>query len=155
LALYSRRHVMQLFGAAAATALLGCKHRRPRVQDASHILVSGAVAADLPACVVRPAQTEGPYFVDEKLNRSDIRSEPADGSVKSGVPLRLTFSVSRIDEHSCNPLAGAVVDVWHCDALGIYSDVRDAAFDTRGKKFLRGYQVTNSNGLAEFITIYP
>jgi protocatechuate 3,4-dioxygenase beta subunit len=77
--------------------------------------------------------------------------------VKPGVPLRLAFHVSRIAGASCSPLSGAVVDVWQCDALGVYSDVRDmnAGFDTRGKKFLRGYQTTDANGVAEFLTIYP
>ena len=53
------------------------------------------------------------------------------------------------------PLAGAYVDLWHCDALGIYSDVQDPGFNTVGKKFLRGYQVTDSSGAASFTTIYP
>jgi protocatechuate 3,4-dioxygenase beta subunit len=55
----------------------------------------------------------------------------------------------------CRPLTSAIVDVWHCDAGGIYSDVRDSRFDTRGKKFLRGYQVTDAKGIAQFDTIYP
>ncbi|MEP0859677.1 twin-arginine translocation pathway signal protein, partial [Trichocoleus sp. DQ-U1] len=50
---------------------------------------------------------------------------------------------------------GATVDIWHCDALGVYSDVRDFNGDTQGQKFLRGYQVTDANGTAEFVTIYP
>lgn len=109
-------------------------------------------------CVVKPQQTEGPYFVDERLNRSDIRMDPTDGSVVEGIPLDLTFNVSRIDSSStCTPLAGAVVNVWHCDALGQYSDVRDTAegFNTLGQKYLRGYQVTDENGTARFTTIYP
>jgi protocatechuate 3,4-dioxygenase beta subunit len=107
--------------------------------------------------VVRPEQTEGPYFIDEKLNRSDIRSDPSDGALRPGMPLRLEFQVSRISGNSCSPLGGAIVDVWQCDALGLYSGVRDmnAGFDTRGKKFLRGYQSTDESGLAEFLTIYP
>lgn len=109
------------------------------------------------SCVVRPQQTAGPYFVDEKLNRSDIRSDPSDGSVREGVPLRLTFRVSRIKDDGCIPMSGAVVDVWQCDALGVYSEVLDqnGLFDTRRKKFLRGYQTTNSRGIAEFVTIFP
>jgi len=62
--------------------------------------------------VVKPEQTEGPYFVDEKLNRSDIRSNPSGGSVKQGVRLRLAFRVSQIDGSSCTPLSGAIIDVW-------------------------------------------
>jgi len=48
-----------------------------------------------------------------------------------------------------------MVDVWHCDAAGVYSGVRDRSFDTTGQKWLRGYLLTDANGLAEFTTIYP
>lgn len=117
---------------------------------------AGRSSQGVSVCVVTPRQTEGPYFVDESLNRSDIRSDPASGAVKQGVPLRLGFRITQIGGDSgCAPLAGAVVDVWHCDALGVYSDVRDPGFDTEGQKFLRGYQVTDENGYAEFLTIYP
>jgi len=142
----SRREMLGLMGTLLPAALAGWGREW---------ITSSTAAAALPACVVRPAQTEGPYFVDEKLNRSDIRADPSDGSIKPGAPLRLAFQVSRIDGQSCNPLTGAIVDVWHCDALGVYSDVRDPSFDTRGKKFLRGYQMTDTNGVAEFLTIYP
>src|SRR5207253_10058042 len=114
-----------------------------------------AATAAVPSCVVRPALTEGPYFVDEKLNRSDIRSDPSDGTVKPGAQLTLTVNVSRVSGASCLPLAGATVDVWHCDALGVYSDATDPGFNTKGKKFLRGYQTTDANGKVQFTTIYP
>jgi protocatechuate 3,4-dioxygenase beta subunit len=117
---------------------------------------AATTVASLPACIVRPALTEGPYFVDEKLNRSDIRSDPSDNSVKAGVPLALTVRVAKVSGTSCTPLAGATVDVWHCDALGVYSDASDPTFgSTKGKKFLRGYQTTDANGVAKFTTIYP
>ena len=69
--------------------------------------------------------------------------------------MRLVLHVSQIDGCSCTPLTGAAVDIWHCDALGVYSDVSDPSFSTVGKKFLRGYQVTDTNGTVEFVTIYP
>ncbi|MET0502032.1 MAG: intradiol ring-cleavage dioxygenase [Candidatus Binatia bacterium] len=143
---FSRREMLGLMGSATAALLgSGCGRSDLRAADAV-----------VPACVLRPEQTEGPYFVDEQLNRSDIRSEPSDNSIQQGTPLRLQFQVSRIDAASCNRLGGAVVDVWHCDALGIYSDVRqDSRSDARGRKFLRGYQITNASGIAEFLTIYP
>jgi protocatechuate 3,4-dioxygenase beta subunit len=111
----------------------------------------------LPKCIVRPSQTEGPYFVDTELDRSDIRSDPADGSVCEGAPLALEFQVSRISPQRCEPLPGALVDVWQCDAAGVYSGVKDIAglFDTTGKRFLRGHQVTDRQGVARFTTIYP
>lgn len=122
---------------------------------AGRLVAPGGVV--LPACVVRPAQTEGPYFVASALDRSDIRSDPGDGALSEGAPLRLTFRVSRLDDGSCAPLPGALVDVWQCDALGVYSGVRDfnGRFDTTGKAFLRGHQVTGPEGVASFRTIYP
>jgi protocatechuate 3,4-dioxygenase beta subunit len=107
--------------------------------------------------MVRPEQTEGPYFVDEELNRSDIRTDPSDGSTKGGPPLQLTFNVTKVSSTDCIPLVGAIVDIWHCDAEGQYSDVNDSGqgFNTLGKKFLRGYQTTDANGAVQFTTIYP
>ncbi len=113
-----------------------------------------ATTAPRAMCVARPELTEGPYFVDEMLNRSDIRSDPATGDVSAGVPLTLTFNVSEIGD-GCTPLEGAQVDVWHCDAAGVYSDVQDRGFTSTGQKFLRGYQLTDANGQATFTTIYP
>lgn len=117
--------------------------------------VSAQVPTPRPGCVVTPEQTEGPYFSDFMLNRSDIRSDPTDGMVKPGVPLVLALRVHAIDGGRCVPLPGAVVDIWHCDAAGTYSDAVDADFDTRGKKFLRGYQMTDGDGTVRFTTIYP
>ena len=78
--------------------------------------------ATTPMCVVRPELTEGPYFVDDQLDRSDIRTEPSDGSVKPGVPLIVAFQILRVGgSDGCSGLSGAQVDIWHCDALGIYS----------------------------------
>jgi protocatechuate 3,4-dioxygenase beta subunit len=105
--------------------------------------------------VVRPEQTEGPYFVDERLNRSDIRSDPTDGRVRPGTPLALILSISRLGVGDCQPMPGAQVDIWHCDALGVYSDVKDPGFNTIGQKFFRGYQITDARGEVKFLTIYP
>jgi protocatechuate 3,4-dioxygenase beta subunit len=145
----SRREALALFRAAGtAIFVVGCIPRK------SSVAGTASSASSTPACVVSPQQTEGPYFVDEKLNRSDIRSDPADGSVKEGVPLQLTLHVSQVGSTGCTPLVGAIVDIWHCDALGVYSDVTDRSFNTVGKKFLRGYQVTDAKGNVQFTTIY-
>src|SRR5258706_96439 len=71
------------------------------------------------------------------------------------VPLQLGLRVSRLARGACAPLPGATVDLWHCDAVGVYSDVQDPGGATLGKKFLRGYQTTDADGLARFTTIYP
>ena len=109
----------------------------------------------VPDCVVRPELTEGPYFVDTQLNRADSRSDPAGGAVSEGALLSLAFVVSQVGNNTCAPLEGAVVDVWHCDAQGIYSGVSDPGFDTSNQQFLRGYQLTDGSGRAQFTTIYP
>lgn len=107
----------------------------------------------IPACVVSPELTEGPYFVDERLNRSDIRADPSDNSISSGTRLDLTLRVFSVSNEACSLLEGAVVDIWHCDATGLYSDVQ--AEGSAGRKFLRGYQVSNTNGIVNFTTVYP
>jgi len=112
-------------------------------------------AQTVPACVLTPVLTEGPYFVDEQIYRTDIRSDPTTGEVKQGVPLSLTLHYSAVGNNACTPLAGAVVDIWQCDALGRYSDVQDPHFNTKGQKFLRGTQHTDENGTVNFVTIYP
>jgi protocatechuate 3,4-dioxygenase beta subunit len=103
--------------------------------------------------VVTPALTEGPYFVDEMLNRSDIRTDPSTGLARPGAPLDLTLALSQVGAGGCAALAGALVDMWHCDALGQYSDVN--AQQTVGQRFLRGYQVSDATGRVHFTTIYP
>lgn len=140
-----RREVLVLLAGAAMLA------------GRSDAQADSAKATDgkLPACVVTPEQTEGPYFVDERLNRSDIRVDPSDGSVRAGVPLTLGLHISSVGSAGCTPVVGAIVDVWHCDAAGVYSDATDPSFRTVGKKFLRGYQVTDANGSVQFTTIYP
>jgi protocatechuate 3,4-dioxygenase beta subunit len=133
----SRREAVGLLGLAGAALLTRTAFAQSR---------------PAPACVVRPEQTEGPFFVDERLERGDIRSDPATGERRPGAPLELAFQVSRMAASGCAPLAGAVVDVWHCDARGAYSDVGGSGATQR---FLRGYQSTDARGLARFTTIYP
>jgi protocatechuate 3,4-dioxygenase beta subunit len=144
--LLSRRDALALLGATGAAVLASSMPGGAQQE-------TGATGG--PSCVVRPEQEEGPYFVDERLNRSDIRSDPATGKIKDGVPFALTMAVYRVGNGGCTPLPDAVVDLWHCDAFGAYSDVRDELFDTVGQKFLRGYQRTDHAGNARFVTIYP
>jgi protocatechuate 3,4-dioxygenase beta subunit len=150
---------------AAATATPGIEGQTvaavttaPTVQAELTAEMATAETSNLtavPDCVVRPELTEGPYFVDTQLNRSDIRSDPASGAVSEGALLSLAFIVSQVGNNTCTPLQGAVVDVWHCDAQGVYSGVFDPGFDTSAQQFLRGYQVTDAGGRAQFTTIYP
>ncbi len=138
----TRKEALALLGGAAVAAFLPQRGR----------------AASTTSCIVRPELTEGPFYVDEQLERSDIRVNPADGAVCDGALLALAFNVSRLTKSGCDPLAGSLVDVWHCDAHGAYSDVKRGGPDgasTLGKKFLRGYQITDKDGAVRFTTIYP
>ena len=106
-----------------------------------------------PAYVLTPDQTEGPYFVDERLDRSDIRADAGGRSARPGAPLRLALRLSEVSGSGCVPLAGAHVDVWHCDATGLYSG--EDNLRTKGSQFLRGFQVSDASGRVRFATIYP
>jgi protocatechuate 3,4-dioxygenase beta subunit len=144
----SRRQALILLGAAGAATIAG--------RDDVYSALATLNHRKLPACVVTPKQTEGPFFVDQRLERSDIRVDPSDGTVKSGVPLRLTFHVSAIRGAGCNPVSGAIVDLWQCDAVGVYSAVNEPGSQgTTAKTFLRGYQITQGDGSTQFTTVYP
>jgi protocatechuate 3,4-dioxygenase beta subunit len=143
--LLSRRQALVLLGATSVVCLIGGRQT----------LAQTLTTSPRSLCLVRPEQTEGPYFVDERLHRSDIRSDPTEGRIMAGIPLTLTLQVMRLNASGCFPLPDALVDIWQCDAEGVYSDVEDPGFNTLGRKFLRGYQVTNAQGEARFLTIYP
>lgn len=100
-------------------------------------------------CDLYPAQTEGPFYLDDPLERKDITEGLA------GVALTLRITVR--DDPSCAPIEGAVVDLWHADADGVYSGFAGqlGGVDTTGQDFLRGVQLTDAGGVAEILTIYP
>jgi protocatechuate 3,4-dioxygenase beta subunit len=107
-----------------------------------------------PVCTLTPEQTEGPFYMDQ----ARVREAISEG--KPGVPLQLVLRVLEASA-SCAPIARAAVDVWHCDALGIYSGFEGAAIRPRpvrpvdDKTFLRGTQLTDTAGAVRFRTIYP
>jgi protocatechuate 3,4-dioxygenase beta subunit len=115
-------------------------------QSTSSTTTGGATTSIFDAaasCTLSPEQTEGPYYFDVDMIRGDIRDD------REGTTLRLALRV--LDAATCSPLPDAVVDIWHCDALGVYSGFDEG----EGATFLRGAQVTNTDGVAELVTIYP
>jgi protocatechuate 3,4-dioxygenase beta subunit len=144
-----RRDVLYALGSFVAVGFVGCGSSSSPTSPSS----SSSTTSTNSSCVVTPSLTEGPYFVDERLNRSDLRSDPTTGVVKAGVPLAITMKLSQVSGTSCTALTGALVDMWHCDALGVYSDIGQQ--NTVGQKFLRGYQVSDSSGNVQFTTVYP
>src|SRR5689334_15437104 len=111
--------------------------------------VARAVDFKRSACVLSPAMTEGPFFVDERLNRSNLVGNDAGPGLRDALPLSLAISVVDATQ-DCKPLAGVQVDVWHTDALGRYSDVQDQ----RGRTFCRGFQISDRQGRVTFDTVY-
>jgi len=103
-----------------------------------------AVAAGVVTCILTPEQTEGPYYIASSRLRRDIR----DGHKGARLDLRTNF----VDASTCKPVRNALVEIWHCDAAGLYSGFGGGA---SSRTFLRGGQRTDANGLARFTTIYP
>lgn len=136
---HSRRHALVAIAATSGTALMP----RALLARASGLLVGAEV------CALTPEVTEGPYYVDPGLVRSDITEG------RAGVPTILRIQV--IDA-ACAPVEGARVDVWHCDAQGVYSGFgggetgQESAED---ETFLRGTLFADPAGVVEFTTIYP
>ncbi|MBV9279294.1 MAG: dioxygenase, partial [Chloroflexi bacterium] len=102
-----------------------------------------AFSPDAVACILTPEQTEGPYYIAREKVRGDITEH------RAGTPLRLRLAV--VDAATCKPIKGAAVDIWHCDAGGIYSGFIAASTGGPGgggptdkSTFLRGIQFTDS-----------
>ena len=134
----SRRGALAKLGGFAAVAMGGTMWK----SDAEGA-GPDAVASGLVTCVLTPEQTEGPYYVaGEKVRRNITEGRP-------GTPLTLRLKVVNVS--NCKPIRNAAVDIWHTDALGVYSGVQGSP----GTTFMRGIQRTDANGLAVFKTVYP
>ena len=151
----SRRQALAGFGSVSLAALLAaCSDDDGSAADATNTRTStqesepppssaGELASrfdDAARCTRTADETEGPFYFEVDRVRSDIREG------HDGAPLRLGVRVRDLS-NGCDPISNAVVDVWHCDATGSYSEPDEA--------YLRGLQVTNSDGIVEFTTIYP
>lgn len=98
---------------------------------------------------------EGPYFVDDSVSgylRTNILSNLDGSDTQTGIPLTLTLYVFD-SENSCAAMENVQVDIWHCNAEGVYS--AESSEDTVGQSWLRGYQLTDVSGKVGFTTIMP
>lgn len=108
-------------------------------------------AYDANACNPSPEETAGPFPIKTpaQLVRENIIGN------KSGVPLMITLNIQNTN-NNCSPIEGALVDIWHCDANGNYSEYDgQLEGDFTNESFLRGRQSTDANGNASFISIFP
>jgi protocatechuate 3,4-dioxygenase beta subunit len=143
----SRKRVLAWAGGMGLAALLpGCADDHgggtASVAGESSATTGATTTAARPDCTLSPELAEGPFYLDLDLVRRDITED------RSGTPLALTVTV--VDADSCEAIPDAAVDVWHCDAAGAYSGVEGGS-----GTFLRGIQLTDASGTAEFTTIYP
>jgi protocatechuate 3,4-dioxygenase beta subunit len=147
----NRRSVLKV--GAASIALSAMHLRFPMLAQGQE-----AASPTTDVCVLTPEQTEGPFYLPLELIRQDITEG------KPGLPLRLRIAVA--DINACTVVPDAAVDIWHCDAQGYYSGVdanpggnasqsAEAGAGSEAGTFLRGIQLTNADGIAEFQTIYP
>src|SRR5580704_15256380 len=87
-------------------------------------LVCAKGIGETPSCALTPEQETGPYYIDYEQLRPDV----SEG--KPGVPLKLRIAL--VDSKSCAPLNSAAVDIWHCDASGVYSGFAAESAGGRG-----------------------
>jgi len=140
----TRRQTLGIAGAAGTAVVLGGGAGRV-ISNLAENPDEVTAASAAKSCKLTPEVTEGPFYVAlDKIRRDISEGRP-------GVPLTLKLRV--IDVRRCAPIHSAAVDVWHCDAGGIYSD--EASNGTSGQTYLRGVQLTNRKGYATIRTIYP
>lgn len=114
---------------------------------------SSSGSTDSGTCSVAPTETEGPYPTHSPA--SYVRSDITDGRTGYKLTAKITINNSN---NSCNALSGALVDIWHCDAAGNYSEYGGSGSQSTNYTsvhFLRGRQTTDSNGLVTFTSIFP
>jgi protocatechuate 3,4-dioxygenase beta subunit len=146
----TRRQAIGALTAAVGGLLEGCSGAPTSASSttsSSSTTIGGTSSA---ACAVTATETEGPYpdITGMLNNPAFYRRDVTEG--KPGLPLALMLTVVNANS-SCAPVSGAVVEIWHCDAQGVYSEYGQGAAQT----FLRGLQTADSGGLVTFNTVYP
>jgi len=146
------RNGLAALGVAAVVPLVNaCK--KSSGSDSSTTSGSGTSSG---SCTATSSETAGPY--PTKTPSSFVRSNIVDG--QAGVPLTIKITIKNLNS-SCAALSGALVDIWHCTAVGYYSEYVVApgggysSVDYTASHFLRGRQTTDSNGLVTFTSIFP
>jgi protocatechuate 3,4-dioxygenase beta subunit len=146
-----------LGGAASAAFLTSCggSGNSTSSTTSTSTTTTTTTTTSSSSCAVTPEGEIGPYFADDSavgFNRTDIRTNIDGTSTQTGIPLTLNITV--VDtENGCIGLQSAQVDIWHCNAEGVYSD--EGVESTTGETWLRGFQLTDSVGNVQFTTIFP
>ncbi|MEO3408554.1 intradiol ring-cleavage dioxygenase [Mucilaginibacter sp. CAU 1740] len=146
-----------MIGAVSTTALVeACKKDADVATTTTSSSSSGSSSSgstDSGTCSVAPTETEGPYPTHSPA--SYVRSNITDD--RTGYKLTVKITINNTN-NSCNALSGALVDIWHCDAAGNYSEYGGSGSQSTNYTsvhFLRGRQTTDTNGLVTFTSIFP
>jgi protocatechuate 3,4-dioxygenase beta subunit len=150
--LFLRKGMAALGVAFVAPLALGCRKSNDESADSGSESSSGSGSSSS-TCTASPTETEGPFptKTPSGLQRTDIRDD------RTGVPLSIEVTIRNLNSN-CAALAGAIVDIWHCDKDGYYSEYGGTGMQSvnyTGVHFLRGRQVTDSNGVVKFTSIFP
>lgn len=107
-------------------------------------------------CKVTPTETEGPFPTKTPYPSNYVRSDIRKGD---DIGITLTSTITVVDvSNGCTPLSNVYVDIWHCDVDGDYSEYGGTQMqsdDYTSYTWLRGRQLTDSNGQVKFISIFP
>ncbi|WP_435799818.1 intradiol ring-cleavage dioxygenase [Streptomyces canus] len=141
----ARRTVLVATGATAATLAVGAAASGTSTAPT----IDTAPVAAAAVCTLTKEMTEGPYYLDGQYVRADITEG------KTGFPLELALTV--VDDDTCATISNALVEIWHCDALGEYSGYvgNNGHNEPDSGTFLRGGVLTDSGGVARLTTVYP
>jgi protocatechuate 3,4-dioxygenase beta subunit len=144
----TRRTALVATGATAATLAVGAAVTGAPTSQTADTADTAPVAAAA-VCTLTREMTEGPYYLDGQYVRSDITEG------KTGFPLKLALTV--VDDDTCAAISSALVEIWHCDALGEYSGYvgNNGHSEPDSGTFLRGGVLTDSRGVANITTVYP
>lgn len=104
-------------------------------------------------CSLAPSETEGPFPTKSPsaYERVDIRED------RKGVKMSISIQINT-QSSNCTPLSGAIIDIWHCDAEGNYSEYGGVGMQQvnyTNVHFLRGRQIADKNGKVSFTSIFP
>lgn len=104
-------------------------------------------------CAVTNSETAGPFPTNdpEDLERVDITGD------RTGVALAINLVIRDVN-NACAVLQNAIVDIWHCDADGNYSEYGGSGMQSTNYQnyhFLRGRQISDADGLVKFQSIFP
>lgn len=149
-----RRAALRLLGMTAVAGLTGCANQVGTAASSDSTSTSSSGSSS--SCASQTLEgEEGPYFVDDSASgyqRSNILTNLDGSTTQAGVAFTLTLYVYDA-KNSCAVMQGVQVDIWHCNASGIYST--EASESTSTQSWLRGYQLTDSYGKVQFVTIIP